>query len=39
MLFRTCLCALVISCSLFCGWKVDDEDDMDDEEVDESGED
>ena len=37
--FLTCLCALVISCSLFCGWKVDDEDDMEDEEVDDSGED
>ena len=29
----------MISCSLFCGWKVDDEDDMEDEEVDDSGED
>ena len=28
-----------MSCSLFCGWKVDDEDDMEDEEVDDSGED
>ena len=39
MLSRACLCALVISCSLFCGWRVDDEDDMEDDEVDESGED
>ena len=29
----------MINCSLFCGWKVDDEDDMEDEEVDDSGED
>ena len=28
-----------MSCSLFCGWKVDDEDDMEEEEVDDSGED